>query len=284
MQIATSIDALREHISAWRAESLRIAFVPTMGNLHKGHLSLVKQAQQLADRIVVSIFVNPLQFNDKNDLSAYPRTLDEDVAKLEELGCDLVFTPTDEMMYPAGMTQTSRVSVPNMDDKLCGAGRPGHFDGVATVVTKLFNLVQPDVAVFGEKDYQQCQLIMSLVRDLNMPIDIQLGETCREASGLAMSSRNGHLSEAALNVAPRLHQTLQAVKHSIEQQQRPYSEIINAALETLTLSGFAPEYLDIRTADTLDLAVKGQDKALRIFVAANLDGVRLIDNIACDLA
>jgi pantoate--beta-alanine ligase len=284
MQIATSIDALREHISAWRAESLRIAFVPTMGNLHKGHLSLVKQAQQLADRIVVSIFVNPLQFNDKNDLSAYPRTLDEDVAKLEELGCDLVFTPTDEMMYPAGMTQTSRVSVPNMDDKLCGAGRPGHFDGVATVVTKLFNLVQPDVAVFGEKDYQQCQLIMSLVRDLNMPIDIQLGETCREASGLAMSSRNGRLSEAALNVAPRLHQTLQAVKHSIEQQQRPYSDIINAALETLTLSGFAPEYLDIRTADTLDLAVKGQDKALRIFVAANLDGVRLIDNIACDLA
>lgn len=189
MQIVESILSLRGQIKTWRAEHQTIAFVPTMGNLHEGHLSLLKKAQTLADKVVVSIFVNPLQFDDQQDLARYPRTLEADIKKLMQAGCNLLFTPDTDVMYPQGMDFHTFIHVPGMDDKLCGLERPGHFDGVATVVTKLFNMVQPDVAVFGEKDYQQLLLIRKLVNDLNLPVKIVGAATVREQNGLAMSSR-----------------------------------------------------------------------------------------------
>jgi pantoate--beta-alanine ligase len=190
MQIVETLTALRAQLRAWRQTDQTIAFVPTMGNLHQGHLSLVAKAKERADKVVVSIFVNPMQFDDKADLSAYPRTLEQDVEKLTSIDCDLVFTPSVEVMYPFGMEHQTKVAVPNTDDKLCGKNRVGHFDGVATVVTKLLNMVSPDLAVFGEKDYQQLSVIKQLVRDLNIPADILGAPTLRETNGLAMSSRN----------------------------------------------------------------------------------------------
>jgi pantoate--beta-alanine ligase len=284
MQVVDNNVALRTRVKTWRQQNEVVAFVPTMGNLHQGHLSLVKKAREMADRIIVSIFVNPLQFNDKNDLSAYPRTLTEDINLLTELDCDLVFTPTEEVMYPLGMEQQTRIHVPDMDDKLCGVGRPGHFDGVATVVTKLFNMVQADIAVFGEKDYQQLMLIKKLVQDLNMPIDIVGAPTCREDNGLAMSSRNNLLTEAQLQKAPLLHQQLQTVKAALESGDTDLDGLIQAAQTQLQQAGFEPEYLDVRRDTDLALAMPDQDKALRILAAARLGNVRLIDNIACNLA
>jgi len=284
MQVVDNNVALRTRVKTWRQQNEVVAFVPTMGNLHDGHLSLVKKAREMADRIIVSIFVNPLQFNDKNDLNAYPRTLTDDINLLSELECDLVFTPTEEVMYPLGMAQQTRIHVPDMDDKLCGLGRPGHFDGVATVVTKLFNMVQADIAVFGEKDYQQLMLIKKLVQDLNMPIDIVGAPTRREDNGLAMSSRNNLLTEAQLQQAPVLHQQLQTIKAALEKGETDLDGLIQAAQTQLQQAGFEPEYLDVRRDADLALAKPDQDKALRILAAARLGNVRLIDNIACNLA
>ncbi|EMR13601.1 pantoate--beta-alanine ligase, partial [Methylophaga lonarensis MPL] len=202
MQIVDSLLGLRAQIRTWRAQQMSIAFVPTMGNLHQGHLSLVQRAQTIADKVVVSIFVNPLQFDDKADLQAYPRTLQQDIQQLSETDCDLLFTPPAELIYPKGMAAQTKVVVPGVDDKLCGKMRPGHFDGVATVVTKLFNLVQADMALFGEKDYQQLLMIRRLVDDLNLPIEIISVPTCREQDGLAMSSRNQYLSESETSHCP----------------------------------------------------------------------------------
>jgi len=274
---------LRLQIKQWRQQNLTIAFVPTMGNLHAGHLSLVKQAQQLADKVVVSIFVNPLQFDDKADLSAYPRTLANDTALLTSIACDLVFTPTVAEMYPNGMEDHTNVVVANMDDKLCGLKRPGHFDGVATVVLKLLNMVQADIAVFGEKDYQQLLLIKTLVSDLNLAIDIVGGETYREENGLAMSSRNQYLTLQQREQAAAIYQSLLAIKEQLEKGNKAFAELQQHAIEHLQKLGFKADYVDIRRADNLDFPSE-DDSSLRILLAARLGTARLIDNIACDLA
>jgi pantoate--beta-alanine ligase len=283
MQSVETISALRAQIKAWRDRKQTIAFVPTMGNLHQGHLSLVRKARELADRVVVSIFVNPLQFDDKADLSAYPRTVKADIQLLSSVGCDVIFTPTIDVMYPKGMAPHTNVIVPNMNDKLCGLKRPGHFDGVATVVIKLLNIVQADIALFGEKDYQQLLLIKRLVRDLNLPVDILGAPTFREESGLAMSSRNQYLTEQQREQASNLYQTLLSVKERIEMGEQNFPALQLEAFSKLQGLGFGAEYVDIRRADDLAQAMSG-DKNLRILAAARLGKARLIDNIACNLA
>lgn len=284
MQIVESILSLRGQIKTWRAEHQTIAFVPTMGNLHEGHISLVKKAQTLADKVVVSIFVNPLQFDDKQDLANYPRTLQADIEKLTQVGCNLLFTPDNEVMYPQGKDFHTFIHVPGMDDKLCGLERPGHFDGVATVVTKFFNIVQADVAVFGEKDYQQLLLIRKLVADLNLPIKIVGAATVREDNGLAMSSRNQHLNETLKQQAAALYSNLLELKRQLESGNQDYSALLSQAHTQLTASGFTLDYIDIRRAKDLQLANPEVDKELRLLAAGRVGSVRLIDNIACNLA
>lgn len=284
MQVVDNLVGLRTRVKNWRQQNEVVAFVPTMGNLHDGHLSLVQKARELADRIVVSIFVNPLQFNDENDLTTYPRTLSEDINLLSELNCDLVFTPSEAVMYPQGMAQQTRIHVPGMDDKLCGLGRPGHFDGVATVVAKLLNMVQADIAVFGEKDYQQLMLIKKLTQDLNLSVDIVGAPTHRDSEGLALSSRNNLLTAEQRTRAPELHKQLVIVKNALISGVADIDSVISDAQTRLKQAGFEPEYLEVRRALDLEPAQLGQDRALRILAAARLGNVRLIDNIACDLA
>lgn len=284
MQIVESILSLRGQIKTWRATGETIAFVPTMGNLHDGHISLVKKAQTLADKVVVSIFVNPLQFDDKQDLAKYPRTMQADVKKLMQAGCNLLFTPDTEVIYPQGFESHTFVHVPGMDDKLCGLERPGHFDGVATVVTKLFNMVQADVAVFGEKDYQQLLLIQKLVNDLNLPVKIVGAAIVREDNGLAMSSRNQHLSEAQKQQAAALYANLLELKQQLETGVEDFSALLQQAYTNITKAGFTLDYVDIRRADDLQIADPAVDKELRLLAAGRLGSVRLIDNIACNLA
>jgi len=283
MQRLETLSALRAQIKAWRKQNLTIAFVPTMGNLHQGHLSLVNRAKELADKVVVSVFVNPLQFDDKADLTAYPRTLDADIQQLTSVDCDVVFTPTVELMYPEGMDCHTHITVPNMDDKLCGLKRPGHFDGVATVVTKLLNMVQADIAVFGEKDYQQLLLIKKMVRDLNIAVDIVGSPTYREENGLAMSSRNQYLTEEQREQAAAIYQILLSIKEKLEQGEYKITDTQQQAIKELQDLGFEPDYVDIRRADDLEIALP-DDHSLRVLVAARLGRARLIDNIACDLA
>lgn len=283
MQIVDSIELLREQVKQWRKDNQTVAFVPTMGNLHQGHLSLVTRAKDLADKVIVSIFVNPLQFDDKADLSAYPRTLEADIEKLILVDCALVFTPTPELIYPNGMDSHTVITVPGMDDKLCGRARPGHFDGVATVVAKLFNMVQADVAVFGEKDYQQLLLIKTMVKDLNFPVNVVGVPTHREKSGLAMSSRNQYLTSQQNEQAAGMYQLLLSVKNKLEQGEQNFVMLEQNAFKLLEEMGFKPDYIDIRCSDDLEPA-RIEDKSLRILVAARLGSARLIDNISCDLA
>jgi len=283
MQKVDSVSALRAQVKAWHQQQLTVAFVPTMGNLHKGHLSLVKKAQGLADKVIVSIFVNPLQFDDKEDLVAYPRTMDADIKQLTSVNCDLVFTPSAYVMYPEGMKSHANVVVPGMDDKLCGKNRPGHFDGVATVVSKLLNMVQADIAIFGEKDYQQLLLIKKLVRDLNLPVEVIASETHREKSGLAMSSRNQYLTKSEQKKAAVLYQTLNSMKTQLEQGEQDFIVLQQQAIAQLKSAGFTPEYVEVRRAEDLELATV-EDTQLRILAAAYLGKARLIDNIACHLA
>jgi len=283
MQVVETISALKAQLKAWRRAGQTIALVPTMGNLHQGHLSLVAKAKEYADKVVVSIFVNPLQFDDKSDLSAYPRTMQQDIEQLTTIECDLVFTPTAEVMYPDGMAAHTVVSVPGSDDKLCGKNREGHFDGVATVVTKLFNMIRADVAVFGEKDYQQLLVIKKLVQDLNIALDIVGAATYRESNGLAMSSRNQYLTAEQREQAAGLYQTLLVVEQKLKQAEMNIEQIQSFALNELSQLGFEPDYVDIRRADNLAQAEPG-DKSLRILAAARLGKARLIDNIACNLA
>jgi len=233
--------------------------------------------------VVVSVFVNPLQFDDKADLTAYPRTLDADIQQLTSVDCDVVFTPTVELMYPEGMDCHTHITVPNMDDKLCGLKRPGHFDGVATVVTKLLNMVQADIAVFGEKDYQQLLLIKKMVRDLNIAVDIVGSPTYREENGLAMSSRNQYLTEEQREQAAAIYQILLSIKEKLEQGEHKIEAIQQQAIKELQDLGFEADYVDIRRADDLEIALP-DDHSLRVLVAARLGRARLIDNIACDLA
>ncbi len=284
MQIEDSLSGLRAQLKSWREQHQTIAFVPTMGSLHDGHISLLKKARTLADKVVVSIYVNPLQFDDPQDLANYPRTLKNDIQKLTNAGCDLLFTPDNALMYPFGGESHSYVHVPGMDDKLCGLARPGHFDGVATVVSKLFNMVQPDLAVFGEKDYQQLLLICKLVEDFNLPMKVVAAATCREVDGLAMSSRNQRLTPTQRSVAAILYQQLSVLKCQLEQGQRDVATRIEEATKNLNKAGFSVDYLEIRRAEDLLLPDFHQDQKLRILVAARLDDVRLIDNIAVNLS
>lgn len=276
MQLVSTLDELRAVINGWRRNGERIGFVPTMGNLHQGHLELVKQARSRCDRVVVSIFVNPLQFDRAADLDAYPRTLEQDCERLGEQA-DIVFTPTPTLMYPAGQQQQTRVTVPGISEVLEGALRPGHFDGVSTVVCKLFNLVQPDLACFGEKDYQQLALIRKMTADLNMPIEILGVPTVRAEDGLALSSRNGYLTDSERAQAPELAATMNWLAGRIANGERDIERLTAAGCARLNDAGFRTDGIDIVDADTL-LPLTAQSQAVVILMAAFLGKARLIDN------
>lgn len=278
MRIVHTVAALRDTLRLLREAGHRIAFVPTMGNLHDGHIQLVRQAKGLAGQVVVSIFVNPMQFNDKCDFDAYPVTIEEDMRKLDEINVDILFIPTRNEVYPGGMERSTRVVVPGLSDILCGHYRPGHFAGVATVVAKLFNIVQPDVAVFGEKDYQQLLVIRRVVADLCMPIEIVGAKTVREPDGLAMSSRNGYLTVQERGLAPLLYRTLQDVSDRLARGEEDHRMIEAAAAGVLSKSGFKPEYVAVRRANDLEEPEKG-DRKLIVLAAAWLGKARLIDNL-----
>ncbi|NMZ71270.1 pantothenate synthetase [Pseudomonas peli] len=282
MNTVKSVRELRAAVAQARAEGKQIAFVPTMGNLHAGHAALVEKAAQRADFVVASIFVNPLQFGPSEDLDKYPRTLLADQEKLVEAGCHLLFTPDVEEMYPHGMDGQTRVSVPGVSEGLCGASRPGHFEGVATVVSKLFNMVQPDLAIFGQKDFQQLAVIRTLVRDLNMPIQIIGEPTVRADDGLALSSRNGYLNTAQREVAPVLYRTLQEMATAIRAGERDYAKLVAVAQQQHSAAGFSPDYLEVREANSLRPATS-DDRRLVILLAAFIGSTRLIDNLAFDL-
>ncbi|MBM7456492.1 pantoate--beta-alanine ligase [Oceanisphaera litoralis] len=276
MQLVSTLDELRAVINGWRRHGERIGFVPTMGNLHQGHLELVKQARHRCDRVVVSIFVNPLQFDRATDLDAYPRTLEQDCERLGEQA-DIVFTPTPALMYPNGQQQQTRVAVPGIAEVLEGALRPGHFDGVSTVVCKLFNLVQPDLACFGEKDYQQLALIRKMTADLNMPVEILGVPTVRAEDGLALSSRNGYLTDAERAQAPELAATMNWLAGRLADGERDIEHLAAAGSARLNDAGFRTDGIDIVDADSL-LPLTTQSRAVVILMAAFLGKARLIDN------
>jgi pantoate--beta-alanine ligase len=281
MQVTNTIVDLRKAVLSWRLAGERIAFVPTMGNLHAGHLKLVEEAKLSADRVVVSIFVNPTQFGAGEDFEAYPRTEVEDKQKLAAAGVDILFLPTVSEMYSRDANTV--VSVKNLSSLHCGASRPGHFDGVATVVCKLFNIVQPDVAFFGQKDFQQLVIIRKIVSDLNIPVEIRSIATIRESSGLAMSSRNGYLSPDELRAAPRLYQALCIARDEILTGEKRYSVIENEAMACLQRANFVPEYFSICRADDLFKADR-RDTDLVVLAAAKLGRTRLIDNVCFSIA
>jgi pantoate--beta-alanine ligase len=274
MHIVTTVAKLRQRLKKQKS----VAFVPTMGNLHAGHIRLVELARQHGQCVVVSIFVNPLQFGANEDLASYPRTLEADLAKLKLAGADIAFTPNEREIYP--MPQTFMVEPPAIAHELCGASRPNHFRGVATVVLKLFNMVQPQVAVFGKKDFQQLFIIRELVRQLNLPIEIVAGETVREPDGLAMSSRNGYLSPLQRMEAQRLHRALQQVVRAIESGQRDFSALESQAVQHLIQHGWAVDYISVRSSASLAPATL-DDHDLVVLGAARQGQIRLIDNLEC---
>lgn len=278
MHICSSIESVRQQVSKWRAHPAKLAFVPTMGNLHAGHMELIKQARNSADHVVVSIFVNPLQFNETADFELYPRTFDDDVAQLQAAGVDALFAPEAGEIYPQGQSSATKVWVPGLGDILEGEHRPGHFTGVTTVVNKLFNLVQPDLAIFGEKDYQQLMLVRRMVSDLNMPVQIVSVATCREADGLAMSSRNSRLSTQQRQQAPAIYHTLKGIVDRIRQGEHDFARLEQSAMAELTEQDFDAEYLAIRRASDLALPTD-QDQSLVVLAAARLGNIRLIDNM-----
>ncbi|MBA1232853.1 pantoate--beta-alanine ligase [Pseudomonas viridiflava] len=278
MITVTTVSQLRAAVSKARSEGKRIGLTPTMGNLHSGHAALVTKAAQCADFVVATIFVNPLQFGANEDLATYPRTLAADQEKLLQAGCDLLFTPSVEEMYPNGMDGQTLVSVPLVSEGLCGASRPGHFDGVATVVSKLFNMVQPDVAVFGEKDFQQLAVIRAMVRDLNMPIQIVGEPTVRADDGLALSSRNGYLNEEQRAAAPALYRVLRQTADAIHAGEQNFDGLLQRSGQVLEAAGFRIDYLEIREATSLRPATV-QDRDLVVIAAAFMGKTRLIDNL-----
>jgi pantoate--beta-alanine ligase len=282
MLIVHSIAELRAQVTAWKRAGERVAFVPTMGNLHRGHLQLVARARELAPRTVASIFVNPLQFGPNEDYAGYPRTLDEDSHQLSVAGLDLLFAPSVAEMYPRPLATMTQVTVPELPAVLCGASRLGHFDGVTTVVSKLFNMVQPDLAVFGEKDWQQLVIIRRMAADLDLPVDIVGVPTVREADGLALSSRNGYLSAEQRAIAPTLYATLQAAAQRLRAGERDYAALETQAQTDLAAAGFQPDYFEIRRPDDL-CRPGGAETELRIFAAARLGRARLIDNLPVHL-
>ncbi len=283
MEISHAPEDALSLVSTWRAQGLRVALVPTMGNLHAGHLALVSQAQALADRVVVSLFVNPLQFGENEDLAVYPRTLAEDQRQLIEAGVDLMFVPEEHHMYPQGRALMTRVTIPALSTILCGHRRPGHFAGVATVVNKLLHIIPAHTAIFGEKDYQQLAIIKQMVSDLNIAIDIVAAPIVRELDGLAMSSRNQYLTASQRDLAPRLYEALTTATQQVLNGQAVYADICDKAEQNLTFLGFVPDYFVICRDQDLQVAQPQIDRKIHILVAAQLGETRLIDNVAVTL-
>jgi pantoate--beta-alanine ligase len=277
METVVTIEAVRAHVRAWRSKGQRIGFVPTMGNLHAGHLSLLAAARYRADRVIASVFVNPLQFGPQEDFARYPRTPVEDARLLAEAQCDLLFAPGVSEIYPDGGTQPTLVSVRGLSEILCGQFRPGHFDGVVTVVAKLFGIVAPDVAIFGEKDYQQYLLIRRMTLDLALPVEVIGAPTVRANDGLALSSRNRYLTPAERARAPAIYQALRAAVGRIDAGDRDYEGIERAGREALERAQMAPDYFSIRNA--ADLSVPAEVSDLIVLTAARLGRSRLIDNL-----
>ncbi|HEY0892228.1 MAG TPA: pantoate--beta-alanine ligase [Cellvibrio sp.] len=279
MQVFHHIHSLREALAAERKAGKRIGFVPTMGNLHNAHIELVKIAQRSCDIVVASIFVNPLRFGLNEDWDKYPRTLAADSAKLEAVGCNYLFCPDEKEIYPNGMAEQTRVIVPTMTDVLCGASRPGHFEGVTTVVTKLFNIVQPDEAVFGIKDFQQLAVIRRMVEDLCIPIKITAGEIFRETDGLAMSSRNGFITPDERPTVAVLNRSLNAIKQAITDGRRDFTVLVDEARTQIEAAGFRVDYISICNSRTLEMAAH-DDREITILGAMYTQGARLIDNVS----
>lgn len=278
MQTVHSVAQVREYVRGWHSKGQSVGFVPTMGNLHDGHISLIREARARCDVVVVSIFVNPTQFGPNEDFDRYPRTLDADAAALVEAGTDLLFAPSVEEMYPLGQNQTW-VDVDQLGDHLCGASREGHFRGVTTVVSKLLNIVQPDVAVFGEKDFQQLAILRRMCEELLFPVKIVGAATSRETDGLARSSRNGFLNDSERTLAPQLYAHLQQLKADIDAGERDFRALESRISQSLNAAGFSVDYLTIVNAKTLAPAGP-QDTDLVAAVAAKLGSTRLIDNIS----
>lgn len=283
MNVVRTVADLRAAVTRARGDGKRIGFVPTMGNLHAGHIALVRKAGQRAEFVVASIFVNPLQFGPNEDLDNYPRTLAADQEKLVDAGCHLLFAPSVEEMYPHGQASQTIVRVPGVSEGLCGGSRPGHFDGVSTVVSKLFNMVLPDLAVFGQKDFQQLAVIRTMVRDLNMPVQIIGEPTVRADDGLALSSRNGYLSPDERATAPGLHRTLHQMASAMRQGERDYPALLAAGQLALQAAGFRLDYLEIRNALDLGPATDASHE-LVILAAAFLGKTRLLDNLLVNIA
>ena len=278
MDIISDTTELREQIADWRQSGDHVALVPTMGSLHDGHLALVELAREHAERVIATVFVNPTQFGEGEDFESYPRSLELDKRKLKRAKADLLFAPEVNTVYPFGTARGTRVSVPVMTDELCGEARPGHFDGVTSVVARLFNMVTPDVAVFGQKDYQQLMIIRRMATDLSLPIEIVGAPTVREKDGLAMSSRNQYLTESERMAAPQLYAALQDVAHALETGSEDYAALEQQAVACLADAGFVPEYVSIRRAESLEAPDRETDE-LVVLAAARLGAARLIDNV-----
>jgi pantoate--beta-alanine ligase len=283
MQTITRIAEMRALVRDWRFSREGIAFVPTMGNLHAGHASLIGAAHLHGRRVVASVFVNPLQFGPNEDYAAYPRTPEEDAALLEAQGVDVLFLPTVAEMYPQGVAGSTIVDVPELSGILCGAVRPGHFQGVATVVVKLLNLVQPDVGIFGEKDYQQLTIIRRSIEDLCLPVRIVGAPTVRADDGLALSSRNRYLNPQERAVAPQVYRALDRARRRLESGDADVAGIEREGLASLVAAGFRPDYFEVRMAGTL-AQPRGQDVDVVVLTAARLGRARLIDNVQCRAA
>lgn len=282
MQTFDTIARLRDELRGCRRSGNTIALVPTMGNLHDGHIRLIETAAAAADTVVASIFVNPLQFGRNEDLSSYPRTLIEDQNKLQEAGCDVLFAPTEQEIYPRGRDSQTRVEVPILSDLYCGETRPGHFSGVTTVVCKLFSIVQPDIAVFGEKDYQQLRIIRKMVSDLCIATEILSVPVVRADSGLALSSRNGYLSSHELEQAPALQRIIHTTAEAIKQGRRDFSQLEHEATQRLEAVGFRRDYFRIVRRSDLAPATHS-DSTLVVLAAAWMGPARLIDNLELEL-
>lgn len=278
MRTVSTISDVRAQVSRWHAAGERVVFVPTMGNLHAGHMSLIEAARRHGEKFVASIFVNPMQFGPNEDFAHYPRTPTQDSSMLEAAGCDLMFMPDVGEIYPNGAGNATRVVVPGISDILCGEFRPGHFEGVATVVAKLFHIVDPDVAIFGEKDYQQLTVIRRMVADLCLRVQIVGAPTVRESDGLAMSSRNQYLDEAQRRLAPSIHRQLQQAVRALESGERDFTKIESTGRAALDGAGLRTDYFSVRDADTL-APVQADTRRFVVLTAARLGKARLIDNL-----
>jgi pantoate--beta-alanine ligase len=280
LRTVQTVSDVRAAVADWRAARERIAFAPTMGNLHAGHISLATLAAAAAPRVVMSIFVNPTQFGPSEDFAAYPRTLAEDQKLISANGgVDLLFVPSADEVYPFGLDDAVRVQLPALSRDLCGASRPGHFDGVASVVCRLLNIVTPDVLYLGQKDYQQYVLMQRMVADLKMPVELRLGPTHRELDGLAMSSRNRYLDAEQRRRAPALHAALQRVRDELRTGARDLEQLTRRARTELEQAGFQPDYVEVRRRGTLEAVDSPRDESLVVLGAAWLGRARLIDNL-----